>query len=264
MRTPIVRSIDDTPLLKIRLFWLLMLMASSPLLAQVPIGIATGGLPAPGQTYPAATATTYPRVSAGLLVGFSALPGLDVALQPSEEFVLRLSYQHFKLNFDNVVIDPASFGYVEGPKLLVNGGVFLSTVNLTIGYLPFEVPWFQMVAGLSLGLNNSIGGRFELLEPLQVNDLELSPEEVGFVQGTYYTDLPFYPYLGIGFGRLVPRRYFSLSVDLGTFYRPAPRFELESSKLIEDNEVNESVLEENFMKWRWQPTLNVRLGYRIM
>ncbi|MCB0641917.1 MAG: hypothetical protein KDC44_09770 [Phaeodactylibacter sp.] len=257
----VFRSIQR--LLKIGVFTLLVLLTNFTV-AQVPVAIATGGLPVSAHSMQLLEETGYPKVSANLLVGMSALPGLEVALQPSADFNVRLSYCHFRLDFADLRLDPATFGFTEGPELKINAGVHLSTINLIAEYMPLESDWFRLGAGAAIGLNNAISGRFELNESILLNDLELTPEEVGYVEGIYYTDLPIYPYLGIGLGRIVPKYLLSFSADIGTYYRPAPRFEVNSSELIEENDSNEAVLEANFMKWRWQPTLNLRLGVRIL
>ena len=151
-------------------------LMSMSLSAQVPVAIATGGLPVSARSIQLVDEPEYPHAAIGLLAGVGALPGIELTLKPASYINVRLGYHHFNLNFNDLEIDPTSFGYVEGPKLKVNGAIHLSTINIAVDFMPLHGDWLRLAAGVGLGLNNSISGRFELVDPLKVNDLELSPE----------------------------------------------------------------------------------------
>ena len=202
------------------------------------------------------------RLGAGLSAGLGALPGVDVAMHPLPYLYFRLGYHHFDLRLKEIEFDPAAYGFGQ-QKLLIDSKIHLNQIFFSIEWAPTRDRNWRAVIGGALGLENFIEARVSLKDSLQVNDLTLSPEEVGYIEGTYTTDQPLYPYLGLGYGRTVPKKHWGFTVDLGIMHRGAPLFAIESTNLFENNEENAAALEENFHNWQWQPVLNIRLAYRV-
>ena len=203
-----------------------------------------------------------PSFAAGLVLGTSSVPGLDVAFQPVPWMYLRLGYHHFRFVVRDREINTSSFGFGD-QNILISSDMIFSHVLGTWEAAPTKKHNFRIVLGLGLGLDNRLSGKFEFKDPVMINDLEITPEEIGFIKGVYTTDQVIFPYAGIGVGRSVPSRRINVTCDAGCFYRGAPRFTIESTNLFENNEENAAVLENNFSSWRWQPTINVRLGVRL-
>jgi hypothetical protein len=202
------------------------------------------------------------RIGGGLSVGVGGLPGIDIALQPVPMFTLRLGYQHFQLTFNDWEVNTSRFG-LENQQLLVSSEISLNQVLALGEWAPTKGRRIRLLGGLALGLNNFISGQIEFKEPLQINDLELQPEEIGTIKGVYTTRVPIFPFVGIGFGRTVPEEKISFSVDMGVFYRGAPQIDIIGTELLDDNDSNEAILEQNLSDLRWQPMLNFRVGARI-
>ena len=96
-----------------------------------------------------------------------------------------------------------------------------------------------------------------------IEDIEVSPEEVGFIKGTIQMGSKLSPYFGLGFGRAVPRKRVGIGLDLGTYYKGRPRVDLEATSLLRNNVNNEQVLEDALSFVRWWPVVSFRLAVKV-
>lgn len=229
--------------------------------AQAPPSLITGTTPPPPQLLESEK-PFQPSFGVGLVIGASALPGVDMALNVAYPINLRVGFHHVSFSIANLELDPNLLGFM-GPKIIAQAEVGLSHLFFAGEWAPTKRRNFRVILGGALALQNELSGQFEFKENLMINDVELTPEEVGFIRGTYFTENLIHPYLGLGFGRLIPRNKLSFGVEAGLFYRGAPKFEIESTELLENNEENALVLEQNLMDWRFQPSVNIRLGFRL-
>ncbi len=203
-----------------------------------------------------------PSLSAGLSIGPTSLPGVDVAFAPVAWASFKLSYSILAFKLNDYIFDAADYNLGEF-RIGISPEVRLSSLFMLGEIAPFKGRRIRLVAGAGLGLNEFLSVRFDAVDPMMVNDLEITPEEIGYLKVSYTTVSPVNTYLGIGIGRTIPKRRINLSFDAGAFYRSAPRITIESTNLLGDNEHNGPILEENFKDWRWLPTMNLRMGVRL-
>ena len=186
-----------------------------------------------------------PSLSAGISFGPTSLPGVDVAFAPVEWMDFKLSYSILAFKLNNYIFDAANYDLGEF-RIGISPEIRLSSLMMLGEFAPFKKRRIRLVAGAGLGLNEFLSVRFDPVDPMMVNDLEITPEEIGYLKVSYTTETPVNTYIGIGIGRTVPKRRVNVSFDAGAYYRSAPRIVIESTNLLGDNEHNGPILEENF------------------
>jgi hypothetical protein len=71
-------------------------------------------------------------------------------------------------------------------------------------------------------------------------------------------------YVGAGFQDLVNGKHFGLSLDLGTYYSLVdPTVEMTTTGYLVGNERNAKQLKDNLSSYRWLPTLQIGLHYKL-
>lgn len=201
-------------------------------------------------------------LAVGLSIGPTSLPGIDVAYTPVGWANFKLSYSILAFKLNNYIFDAADYNLGEF-RIGITPEVRISSLMMLGEIAPFKKRRLRLVAGAGLGLNEFLSVRFDPVDPMMVNDLEITPEEIGYLKVSYTTASPLNAYLGIGIGRTIPKRRVNLSFDAGAYYRSAPRITIESTNLLGDNEHNGPILQENFKNWRWLPTMSLRMGVRL-
>ena len=73
----------------------------------------------------------------------------------------------------------------------------------------------------------------------------------------------FAPYLGLGFGRAVPKNKFGVSFEAGSFYLPEPKVDITATGMLAPTANQAVSLQEDIRDYRWFPFLNLRLSVRI-
>ncbi len=197
-----------------------------------------------------------------LSVGSQAFVGADFTYQLKEWLEVRASYNYLQLSMSDLEINAQELGFSD-QTLLVDADVNLSTVGLVLAFAPGAKNNFRFMGGALVGLNNSVATTIHFRDQFQLNDYELNPERVGEIAGTYTTHSSIYPYLGIGIGKGIPRKRVGLSLEVGAYYRGAPKIDIVSTGLLEDNAHNGPVLEDNLASLKWHPNVSLRLAVRL-
>lgn len=202
-----------------------------------------------------ASAQTDPRLfnhlSVGLNVGTTGI-GADVAM-PVTRFLdieagvcimPKIKYNtelHFNVpldNINNILPTPININNVpiQGKLNMLNGKVL-------INFYPIPVSSFHITAGAYFGggevaeVYNTIDGQLTPVNQanefirknnsqydeigLKLGDYLLTPDAEGNVKATLKTN-GFKPYVGIGFGRAVPKKRIGFKFDLGAMFWGAP------------------------------------------
>lgn len=153
---------------------------------------------------------------------------------------------------------------VQGSSIALNGRLSSGGAHLLANYNLAK--WFHLTLGAAtnstmLSLSAGANGT------LPFEDLQVKPEDVGFLQILLYPSWSISPYAGIGFGQTLNRaKRFGFSVELGTFYHSTPQ-----AILIGNGMLNPTASEKNMMvigkiiaPYTWYPMLNIQLSYRIL
>jgi hypothetical protein len=200
------------------------------------------------------------KCSLGFFSGTTSLLGIDYARPLGSRTWLRtgLSFMDFnvrkwEINFNR---------YLQYAS--VNLDIRNTSLNLLFDHLIYKKVNLRVVTGMGLFLMNEFSGSVKLRAPLKINDIYFEPDELGYVYGGIRYNLKANPYFGLALGRLVhPNRRFTLSLDIGTYYKGAPEVFINGTALIRNNEHNAEILTNNMSGYRWFPVFNLRLGYSI-
>ncbi len=169
-------------------------------------------------------------MGAGLSVGTDGI-GIDIAMPASEHFGLRLGMSflppikfHTDVDIDS---DDESFTTDE---VEVEAKINKIDAKLLLDYYPFRKSSFHITAGAFIGPSKVIKAynNEQFLKPsewgtagVKIGDYRVTSDENGSVQADVKVNA-FKPYLGVGFGRAVPKRPISVSVDLGVQFWGKP------------------------------------------
>jgi hypothetical protein len=123
---------------------------------------------------------------------------------------------------------------------LVNGHAF-------VDFFPFPSSFpFHLTAGVVAGTPRiiTVSGTPGAGEIVQVGDITIDPGAEGKVEASLKVN-SVKPYVGLGFGRSVPRSHVGFKCELGVMYQGTPQIEVVTGKLME-GKVNEKL--SNFNK----------------
>ena len=218
------------------------------------------------------------RVGAGVGVGTEGI-GIDVAV-PITKYVQT----HVGLNvMPNININTTAdvSGSVEGVNygetMDVKGKFSRTTFDFKVDCYPFgESNAFFVTAGFSVGGDKlvKITGHSDQLQQyiadgknynVEIGDYQIPVDENGNVSGGIKVN-SFRPYLGLGYGRLIPKKRFGARVELGAQFQGKPVVYADGigdlNKVVDQN-TDDSI--SKFMDWlRVYPVLKVTFRGRIL
>ncbi|MHA4894207.1 hypothetical protein ACXZ1K_05590 [Pedobacter sp. PWIIR3] len=150
-------------------------------------------------------------------------------------------------NFDNIATD----NHLKG--------VF-SNVHALAEISP--VKWLRLVGGV--GYLFDARGRAVMTPTQSVTQegITLEPEELGTLTANIkYKE--FAPYMGIGFGKGLPKNRFNVNLDLGVYHLSRPDVTMTGTEYLSDNSHNGPIIAENMKDYRWMPIVQLNFNFRI-
>ncbi len=220
-------------------------------------------------------ATTQPmikkEIALGLNVGVTNGLGLDVAYRFAKHWTGRLAFNYARYTKENYTYEIASTnpdGTKNIQKVSFDAGVKLSNFALNAEFTPGSKGRFKLIGGLSYYPTNTITVGGELASTIKFNDVVLNPEDLGNGFVTIGSKLKIAPFLGMGFGRTIPRKRINVSFDMGAYYKGDYTVDIKVNPgaILKENEENGAILARNFNENWYQkvwPVMNLRLAYRI-
>ncbi|MCF8255097.1 MAG: hypothetical protein K9H61_03375 [Bacteroidia bacterium] len=193
--------------------------------------------------------------SFGLMVSTNGA-GLQFSqnLGKNKMFALRLGglYLPYKLtNFENDF---------EGTTLVINGDVKLGSLQALIDFHPFKNA-FKITSGVAYLLTD-VSAIATVKDSVQQGDILLSPDEVGKIDVGMKVG-PICPYLGIGFGRAIPKSKVSFNFEIGGYYISQPEVTFKATGMLEPSSANETIIKNNVKGLSWLPIVNFSLNFKI-
>jgi hypothetical protein len=203
------------------------------------------------------------KMSLGVSAGTNALFGVDLAYKVLPRVALRLGYNYFTTNVAG--IDIANYNLLSIPKgkTAMDITVDQSNIQLLADVSLTKKGGIRLTVGGAYGAKNEYTGKLRYKGTVVLNDIILTPEEMGYLKIVYTTKSPITPYVGLGLGRIVPKRRLNISLDLGTYYRGSPVIKVEATNLLKRNVENEEVLNRNLAAFKWYPVANLRLAFKL-
>ena len=214
----------------------------------------------------------FDHLSAGLTLGTTGI-GIDLAAPVTEYLQVRAGYNlcsGIKYKED---IDYRAKGQPT-KKTEVEGKLHLGTAKLLLDVFPFRNTPFHFTTGFYIGTDEIIKAEntipvtaFDKGEGILIGDYIVEFDQDGIAKATIKVN-KFRPYVGIGFGRSVPRKRIGVSGDLGVMFWGKPK--LYEKQTGRDLEVTKSDLGSDSDKYfdimskiTVYPTLTIRICGRI-
>jgi hypothetical protein len=241
-------------------------------IAKIVICVALS-FPAFGQETPPNSVSTEPVVTAmpkqfaaGLSTGMSGLFGLDAAMNINRYFNARLAFQYLGYHYANPTFQPTFIESIKNQQFDLDARVRLSNLSVLGEYKPFQGGKFRIIAGLGYFFNNDIAIKGVANKDYLFNDVVFEPAEIGSMTTTWSYKSKISPYVGLAFGRAVPKKRFGFGVELGSYYKGAPQIDIKATGALRENERNGPILTNNFStvtRYRFMPNIAMRLSYKI-
>lgn len=231
----------------------------------------------------------FNHLSVGISLGTTGI-GIDAAMPICDYVQVRAGVDfmpNIKANTDLDIDVPNVPGYTIPESIEVEGKVGFTNGKILFDVYPFKKSSFHVTAGAYFGSSKVIKAYNKEDGILQDvanfnNDVEqgLYPgqEKIGVVLGDYLLEpdddgnvnahiktAAFKPYLGIGFGRAVPKNRISCMFDLGVQFWGTPKVYCNDHRLTEkDVDGDDGGIMKVISKVTVYPVINFRLCGRIL
>lgn len=213
-------------------------------------------------------------VSAGLSVGSGGLPKVDLSYKFHPSFAMHAEYAYLSYQFS---VKHDVLTYKESGKTNTMVGIFdvdmrWSRVGLMLEYFPVLTGKWQDKIRLIAGAAYFPTKTLQLgasVESFKFGDAVLNAEDIGTGSITLSFDRKVSPYLGIGFGRLIPSKRWNLTVDAGAYYLgnwTVKSIDINPGIILDDVRNNAPIVERNLnldTRNKLLPSVNLRLGFRL-
>lgn len=195
----------------------------------------------------------------GSAIGFNLSTdgvGLQFAqnITGNKKLAIRVGGMYLPLKLTNFEYD------FDGTVLVVNGDIKLGALQALVDFHPFGNA-FKLTGGIAYMLTD-ITAIAMVKDSVKQGDISLSPEEVGKIDVGMKVG-PICPYVGIGFGRAVPKTRFSFNFEIGSYYITKPEVTFKATGMLEPSSSNEKVLQDNMSGYSWLPIVNFGFNFKI-
>ena len=215
----------------------------------------------------------FDHMSVGLNLGTTGV-GIDLAAPVTDYLQVRAGYNYFPIFKYKEDVDYRAKGKPTRGYTEAEAKHYLSTAHLLFDVYPFRNLSFHTTVGFYYGtdevakIENLIPVKdFDEGEGIAIGDYIVEFDKNGYGHGSIKVN-KFRPYLGIGFGRAVPRKRFGVSGDLGVQFWGKPKvYEKQTGMDLEvtrDDLGSGSDKYYDFIsKFPMWPVLSLRFTYRL-
>ncbi|PQA53206.1 outer membrane beta-barrel protein [Siphonobacter curvatus] len=193
----------------------------------------------------------------GLVLDLGTTPGAKLAYGLSPHVTLKAGYNWLGVNL-NRSLD------ISDESVNVKGKINLSTVNVSVDYHPFAQSAFRVFGGVGYTLGAKAHLTAQPNQGYVYGDTELTPEQLGSMSFEADYSGQVVPFAGIGIGRALPRKRFSVGLELGTYYTQAPKVHLSGTNLFTPMAGQQAIVQKNMEDWRFWPVLNINLAFKLL
>lgn len=197
---------------------------------------------------------TDPGLGMGLNLSTNGI-GLQVAhtLTKKGNVAARLEGRYLRVQQENMEID------LDGTKLIADLDTKVGSLGLMVDWHPFNNA-FKITGGFAMLLND-ISGTAITKDSTKQGDIMIPPDEVGTI--TFGMKASASPYIGIGFGRAIPKSRFGFTFEVGSYFTGAQDVTFKATGMLEPSSVNEAVLQDNLSGLNWWPVMNFGFNFRL-
>ncbi len=215
---------------------------------------------------PSATTIVAPvqkkNIAIGLNIGTKGFVGIDATMHLNRFFNARIALNYANYHYKNDAFKPP-VSELEGRQFHLEADYLQSNIELLGEFMPFKGGGLRLVAGAGYFPKNKLYFHGIANKSYLLNDVELDPEEIGGGTAVWTFKSPISPYLGLAFGRAVPRKRLGFSMELGTYFKGSPTIDINATGSLRENDRNEPYINRNFSHFKYLPTISMRLAYRI-
>ncbi|WP_461127042.1 hypothetical protein [Spirosoma aerophilum] len=210
-------------------------------------------------TPPDSLVTRPVRQAISLQIGTTG-PGVFYNREVSSlhRLTLRVGGQYFAYR-KSIQVKAASDSYVQ-----IKPDVTIGMAQAALKWHPFRRSSFFLTGGVGYTWHPDMRFVITAENTLNFDGLELTPQDVGTVNLGFRWH-PVVGYLGWGFGRSLPDKRLGVGVEMGVFYLGKPRVSLDYEGFLETTTIDDqvAVVEKNLSGYRYLPTINLTLSYKI-
>ena len=184
--------------------------------------------------------------------------GVEYSRNISKKLNLRFGGKFLKISdyiIEDIKFDDENFDIVTN----LDSQIY----DVLIEYLPFNNSAFKIVTGLGYISNLNLNLDITYDDEVIIGDINFTKEELGgFITDANWSGLA--PYLGIGFGRAIPKRKFGVALEIGAYYVNKPKVDFTASGLLTPSgKENANLIKDTFQEAKFIPNLNLKLSYKF-
>jgi hypothetical protein len=179
---------------------------------------------------------------------------LSKELSKNKKLAGRISFNYLPYSFNNISFD------FSKTKLNAKADITLGAIGAYLDWHPFSNS-FKITCGAAYMLNQ-VKGNALLTDSVKQGEIKIAPNSVGKINVGIETN-PIAPYLGIGFGRAVPKNRVGFGVEMGTYYIGSPKLSFVCTGLLEPTSNQEALLEDKIKSFQWLPQILFKLTVKI-
>ncbi|SFC80546.1 hypothetical protein SAMN04487907_10952 [Zunongwangia mangrovi] len=200
--------------------------------------------------------TTYENKFAIGVNGSTLGGGIEIARNISPHFNIRLRGNTFNISdfVQEIEVDDANLNVTANSRFL--------EFDISLEYLPFRNSSFKIVGGASYFSDGETTAYATYDGSFEYGEITIGPDEIGDLELTLDYN-GFAPYIGLGFGRAVPKKKFGVAFEAGSFYLPEPQVGIVANGMLAPTADQAKTLQQDIEDYRWYPFLNLRLSVRI-
>ena len=183
--------------------------------------------------------------------------GLEYARKLSPKLSAKVVWHSFKLeDFEQEDLE------IKDDKVDLLANMELSIIDLGIEFLPFKNSSFKLTAGLGIISKLNTNAIITYTEDVKFGDVVITKDDVGEVNADVSWSGTA-PYLGIGFGRAIPKKRLGFGIEIGSYFTSSPEATLTATKLLAPTSEQETNLKEAISSFKFIPRLQFRLAYKF-
>lgn len=184
--------------------------------------------------------------------------GFGYARKISPKFNAMFAYSSIEIKDKKVDVSE----FLDNEDVAFSGDANSTIIDFGAEYLPFQNSSFKLVFGLGFLNNVNVNGTITYKEGVQYGDVTIAPQDVGkVVINSKWSGVA--PFLGLGFGRAVPKNKIGFGIDIGTYFAKSPEVDLKADKLLAPTQNEQANLQEAFESLTFIPRIQFRLTYKF-
>jgi hypothetical protein len=181
-------------------------------------------------------------------------PGGTVAFKFHKHWSVREGFNYFNYNSE---FDGKYFGY----NLHHKPNLKLGATTINLDFFPSQHSSFFLSAGIAYVFNHYNYG-IAYNDSITQGEITIKPDQIGTITIDIKTHR-IMPYLGMGFGRAVPKKRIGTGIEIGCFYQGQPKVLVQATGLIQKTDTQSKTIEENIKNYSFFPLIKFKISIKL-